>query len=272
MRQLVLAIFLQMNLMVIYVNAVCINVWVHGTYPALTTLSCKWSPVRKMIYVQPGLSLAKQLPCNYYFAKLARQLDESDHDQYCIDHFYTYGWHSSNMRPGRRITEGRLLYERLEELFKSYKNHDKVIVRCIGFSHGGNVILNMLSHLPFVAKNIQLEIVLLATPIQESTRSFINTPYVSKAYSVYSKGDWIQRIDAQRFHHNCPKWASFWSQRTFQDGDKVKQICLKINGKNIGHTKYRYLMQYLPDMFAQIEELFNANKGSNCIYLDYTTP
>lgn len=253
-------------------RSVCITIWVHGTYPALSVLRASWSPIRKMVYVEPGLSLAKELPKNYYFAKLAQQLSERDGNNYDLDHFYTYGWHSSNVRPGHRIAEGRLLYERLQELLKNYSRHDEIIIRCIGFSHGGNVILNMLPHLPFMESKVKVEVILLATPIQESTRSYINCPYISKAYSVYSDGDWIQRIDAQRFHHNCPKGASFWSQRTFKDEDCVKQVCLKVNGKNIGHAKYRYFLQHLPDMLQQIESRFQQQTDTKKICLNYVIP
>jgi len=272
MRRIFVMMLLGLNLVSIQIYSVYITVWVHGTYPALSVLRASWSPVRKMVYAQRGLSLAKQLPGNYYFARLAKQLHECDDCVYCLDHFYLYGWHSSNVRPGHRISEGRLLYEQLQELLKNYSHHDEIIVRCIGFSHGGNVILNMLPHLPFLAPNVKVEVILLATPIQESTRPYINNPHVSKAYSVYSDGDWIQRIDAQRFHHNCPKGASFWSQRTFRDEDCVQQICLKVNGKKIGHAKYRYLVKYLPDMLQQIESLFQGQTTAKKVCLNYITP
>lgn len=272
MRRMFVAMLLAMTLGNVELYSVCITIWVHGTYPALSVLRASWSPIRKMVYAKPGLSLAKELPKNYYFARLAQQLHESDASAYCLDHFYTYGWHSSNVRPGHRVAEGRLLYERLQELLKSYEHHDEITIRCIGFSHGGNVILNMLPHLPFLATNVKLEVILLGTPIQESTRPYINSPYIHKAYSVYSDGDWIQRIDAQRFHHNCPKGASFWSQRTFLDQDQVRQVCLKVNGKNIGHTKYRYLVKHLPDLFRKVEDLFNESTDTNKICLNYVTP
>lgn len=271
MRYNLLLICIMIGFVVVQLEGVDITIWVHGTYPALSILRSSWSPIRKLVYVEPGLSLAKKLPDHYYFAKLAKMIDQYDHDHYPLDHFYTYGWHSSNVRPGHRIAEGRLLYERIQELLTSYDHEDDITIRCIGFSHGGNVILNMLSHLPFHKPHVKLDVVLLATPIQESTRSYINNPHIHKAYSVYSEGDWIQRIDAQKFHHNCPKGASFWSQRTFHDEDCVKQICLKVNGKNIGHRKYGYVLHHLPDFFNQVEPLFQDQQDTKKICFNYVT-
>jgi RNase P protein component len=257
----------------VQVQAVCINVWVHGTYPALKMLQATWLPFRKMVYVQPGLSLAKNLPKNYYFAQLANYLHTHDQMLYDIEHFYTYGWHSSNVRPGFRIMHGKQLYQEINELLAQYQgHHENITVRCIGFSHGGNVILNMLPSLPFEHKNVKLEVVLIATPIQESTRSFINSSHVAQAYSIYSPGDWIQKIDAQRFHHNCPKGAPFFSQRTFHDDDCVHQVCLTVNSKKIGHANYRNIMKYFSDIYHQITDLAIKAQGKKNIKLNYVVP
>lgn len=238
------------------VQAICLTVWVHGTYPALGTLTASWCPIRKMVYAEPGLSLAKNLPQNYYFRKLAQSLHDYDSACYNLDTIYTYGWHSSNVRPARRITEGKKLYEQVQALLYQYqKKYKHITIRFIGFSHGGNVLLNMAQHLPFIGAKVDVEFVLLGTPIQESTRRFINSPFITKAYSFYSDGDWIQKIDVQKFHHNCPKNAPFLSQRTFQKTDCVHQICLTVNGKKIGHTKYRELLLHLPDMLKQVDAL-----------------
>jgi|GEM_PF-1348489 len=255
------------------IQSICITVWVHGTYPALSVLRSSWSPVRKMIYVEPGLSLAKNLPEHYYYAQLARSLYANDELEYDLEHFYVYGWHSSNVRPGHRISQGRILYEKLNKLIQKYREqHEEIHVRCIGFSHGGNVLLNMLPHLPFLLDGVTLEIVLMGTPIQESTRRYINNPHVTKAYSFYSDGDWIQKIDVQRFHHNCPKGAPFLSQRMFHDDDNVHQICLTVNGKKIGHTKYRRIMHCVPDMLKKVDVLLAQQGNLKILNFDYKVP
>lgn len=254
-------------------QAVNITVWVHGTYPALKVLRAHWCPVRPKIYVEEGLSLAKNLPPKYYFYKLAQALHDTDSKLYNLDHIYTYGWHSSNVSPKQRIKEGKKLYDAIQDLLVKYhKRYKDVKLRVVGFSHGGNVILNMVTHLPFKQFCVPLEIVLLGTPVQESTREFVNNPHIDKAYSFYSEGDWIQRIDVQRFHCNCPKGAPFLSGRVFKDTDKIQQICLKIDGKKIGHTRYRSIMKYLPDMMNQIEPQVLACFCNKTLDFDYMTP
>jgi len=255
---------------VIELHAIDITVWVHGTYPALRVLRANWCPVRPKIYVEEGLSLAKKLPSKYYFYQLAQSLHDRNPEFYNLDHIYTYGWHSSNVSPKQRIKEGRKLYEAIENLLAQYhKKYKDIKVRIVGFSHGGNVILNMVSHLPFKEICVPVEIILMGTPVQESTRDFINNPHITKAYSFYSLGDWIQRIDVQRFHYNCPKGAPFLSSREFKDTDKVQQICLTINGKKIGHAKYRSIMKYLPDMISQVEEKIEHSLDSKIVDFDY---
>ncbi|MBI2344539.1 hypothetical protein HYV10_00505 [Candidatus Dependentiae bacterium] len=251
-------------------EAVDITVWVHGTYPALKVLRAKWCPVKPMVYVEDGLSLAKKLPKNYYFYKLAESLHELEPRLYNLNHIYTYGWHSSNVSPKQRIKEGKNLYKAIEKLLAKYQEKYRDIkLRIVGFSHGGNVILNMISHLPFKKNCVPVEVVLMGTPVQESTRHLINSPYIKKAYSFYSQGDWIQRIDIQRFHCNCPNGSPFLSSRVFRDTDKVQQICLTINGKKIGHTKYRSILKYLPDMMLQVEQKLCQNPLSQMLHFDY---
>ena len=127
----------------------------------------------------------------------------------------------------------------------------------------------MVSHLPFKEFCIPVEIILMGTPVQESTREFINNPHITKAYSFYSLGDWIQRIDVQRFHYNCPKGAPFLSKREFNDTDNVQQVCLTINGNKIGHAKYRSILKYLPDMISQVEEKILHSLDSKTLDFDY---
>ena len=135
---------------ILELQTVNITVWVHGTYPALKVLRAHWCPVRPKIYVEEGLCLAKKLPKKYYFYQLAQSLHDIDPKLYNLNHIYTYGWHSSNVSPRQRIKEGQKLYDAIQELLVEYrKTYKDIKLRVVGFSHGGNVILNMVSHLPF---------------------------------------------------------------------------------------------------------------------------
>jgi hypothetical protein len=246
------------------------NVFVHGTYPAKKLLAHKKSPVRRMIHAETGLHLAKELPKNYHFYKMVQQCHGYDACEYNINHFYTYGWHSSNLRPSNRYQEGKKLYEAINAQIAQYRLwFDTVKVRLIGSSHGGNVILNLLQWLPFTVGGVSVEVILLGTPIQEHTRELINNEFVHKAYSFYSLADWMQRIDPQRLHKNSSKKVSFWSNRTFLFTDKVVQIELKVNGKSISHGKYRRLFGHIPKMMCQVQEILQSCDGQH-ISMDFS--
>lgn len=252
-------------------SEVTINVWVHGTYPALKLLAHKHSPFRSWIYVPHGLSLAKELPYHYYFRQLAYECQARDKQEYCVDHFYTYGWHSSTIRPQKRKVEGEKLYQSLCKLMKKYKqNYDIVKVRLVGVSHGGNVVLHCMSCMPFDCQGVLTEVVLLATPVQESTRSYVNNHAAKRVYSFYSDADWMQCLDIQKLHSDAPKNCSFWSNRTFDNADRVVQVRLKIDGHFIGHGRYRSIVKYLPRILQQVDQRVQ-HKDKAHITLDFKT-
>lgn len=249
---------------------VTITVWVHGTYPVMNALIAKHSPFRSWVYTEPGISLAKKLPYDYYFRKLAYECHAHNSTGFCVDHFYTYGWYSSKMRPGHRREEGEHLYKALMVLLKEYKEkYETITLRLVGMSHGGNVILNCVHHMPFKFEGVEVELVLLATPIQESTREFVNNPCVHRTYSFYSDADWMQRIDAQKFHHDAPQKVPFWSNRKFKETDRVIQIRLKINGQFIGHGKYRSVAHHLPAMLKLVDDYVGLDQQKAHVMLDF---
>lgn len=251
-------------------SEICMTVFVHGSYPALKLLAHKKSPFRSWIYAEPGLHLAKNLPKNYHFHKAATLCDQFDHHGYCKDHYYTYGWNSSNLRPINRYQEGQKLYHAVRTKIEKHQaqGYEKISVRFIGSSHGGNVVLNALQWLPFSTENIEIEVILLGTPIQEETRNFINNAYVTRAYSFYSTADWIQKIDIQKWHKDCPKSASFFSQRTFLPTDQVVQVQFLLNSKPIGHGQYRSVFGYVPKMMELVKNHVGDKKNAH-IVLDF---
>lgn len=253
-------------------SEVTINVWVHGTYPVMSLLGHNYSPFRSWIYAPKGLSLAKELPYHYHFRRLAHECHARDSVGYNLDHFYLYGWHSSTISPKKRRSEGRKLYRAVSNLINEYrKKYIRVKLRLIGVSHGGNVVMHCLKHLPIDA-NIETDVILLGTPIQESNRQFVNTDHVHRVYSFYSNSDWMQRIDIQRLHSDAPTGAPFWSSRTFSESDNVIQVCLKIDGKSISHGYYRSIIKYLPEMLQRVDCIVEEHKKQAHIVLDFKKP
>ena len=106
-----------------------------------------------------------------------------------------------------------------------------------------------------MGNGVDTEVILVATPIQEETRAYVNNPWVSQVYSFYSDGDWIQIIDMQKFHASAPKNVNWFSSRKFTDTDNVIQVCVKVNGKFIGHLKFRSILMHLSEIMTEVKAL-----------------
>ena len=95
-----------------------------------------------------------------------------------------------------------------------------VNVRIIGYSHGGNVLLNMAlarQRNPFLSPLTVHELVLLGMPVQQETDYLINDPLFEKIIHIYSRGDRIQKLDFFSCHR-------FFSRRLF----KKKRILISL--------------------------------------------
>jgi hypothetical protein len=103
--------------------------------------------------------------------------------------YYTFGWNGL-MSPSQRYKEGKKLFEALEkEVEELRKNNINPKIRVIGYSHGGNVSLNLGAAHQKDYPNSTLkinELFLLGTPIQFETDHLINDPVFEKVYHIYS--------------------------------------------------------------------------------------
>jgi pimeloyl-ACP methyl ester carboxylesterase len=120
-------------------------------------------------------------------------------------HYYTYGW--SGLISGReRAEEGIRCYEALTKL---HTTHPTARIIIIGYSHGGNIALNMANaH----AENVDWcidTLILLGTPIQRENDHCVCSPLFKKIYNVYSHEDHVQRLD-------CFSLNRFFSRRHFK--------------------------------------------------------
>lgn len=143
--------------------------------------------------------------------------------------YYTYGW-SGLMSVSRRYTDAIGLYRSVAQKVAELKVQGiNPKVRIIGYSHGGNVLLN----LALVRQREQNphplevdELFLLGVPVQSETDYLVNDPMFKKIYHIYSRGDRIQKLDFFSFKR-------FFSRRLFKPRagftlpDKLMQIQLK---------------------------------------------
>ena len=124
-----------------------ITVFVHGTYPMSKIL--RNSPFRKLMYCPQGLSLAKELPADYHFHTIAQGCVDLNPSLYSLDQFYVFGWPSEKIYDSIRQQAACDLVNALQTTVNNYYAQHGIEpkIRLIGFSHGGNVVLNTANFL-----------------------------------------------------------------------------------------------------------------------------
>lgn len=249
-----------------------ITIFVHGTFPARKIL--QYIPGgRSLIYCPQGLSLAKDFPSTYHFHKMAQGCVDCNPKQYTFDQFYIFGWKSEHVYHETRMQAAKTLVQELQDLVLNYYKKYDVIpsLRLIGFSHGGNVVVNTANFLPLYIQDtpVHVEIWLFGTPVQKINQNSINSKNFNKVYSIYSEKDWLQRMDPQGLRNKKYRKDGFWSNRMFDNQDSCIQVKFTVNNKSISHSYYRCIFKY----FAEIEQLIkikseNINSGSIAINLN----
>ena len=154
-----------------------ITIFIHGTTPIRKFL--EYSPARPFMYAPQGLNLAKELPHNYHFHKIAQNCVDLNAKSYSLDQFYIFGWKSEKVYDSTRQQAAQDLVNELQKLVNGYYLEHHVIprVQLIGFSHGGNVVLNTANYLPLIVQNkkIKVEAWLFGTPVQQVNCDLINS-------------------------------------------------------------------------------------------------
>jgi hypothetical protein len=146
------------------------------------------------------------------------------------NYYYTYGW-SGLLSPKTRYKDAELLFIALEKELKKY--HDQGIyprVRVVGYSHGGNVCLNLerIRQDKFPDSTMSVDqLWLVGSPIQGETDYLVSGPLFKRVYNFYSHADRIQQLDFFSFDR-------FFSGRTFTNNKyltlpkKLTQVQIKV--------------------------------------------
>lgn len=226
-----------------------ITVYIHGTYPARKYLQ-HVPGVRSLTYCPQGLSKAQDLPNGYHFKKLAQGCVDYNPGYYSFDRFYLFGWPSEHVTHNARLQAAANLMQELQTLVNNYYQEFQVIpqIQLVGFSHGGNVILNTALCEPLMIDTTKVIVNawIFGTPVQEVNEHLINSQNFTNVYSIYSKSDWIQRMDPQGLRDKKCRKRHFWSDRTFNSQSICTQVHLTVNNKSISHSYYRCILKYLP--------------------------
>ena len=246
-----------------------ITVFVHGTYPARKVLEKSFC--RFLLYCPQGLSLAKNLPANYHFYKMAQGCVKLNPASYSLDQFYVFGWESEHLYDHVRMQAAEKLIQELQTIVNRYHKKHNVIpkIRLLGFSHGGNVVLHTANYLPFKIDGqvVDVEIWLFGTPVQKKNKHLVNSTNFARVYSFYSKKDWLQRMDPQGLRSAKKDFKNIWSDRMFNLSDRCIQVDFTVNGKSISHTYYRSIFKYFP-IIQEIAQQKSQGIHCGCIKVD----
>lgn len=112
--------------------------------------------------------------------------------------YYTYGW-SGYLSKTMRQLEAQFFYLSLVNLLNDYyKQGITPTVRIIGYSHGGCLALELANAQYKIATPAPIhidELILVGTPILQSTITELANPIFKKVYNIYSEGDSVQGSD-----------------------------------------------------------------------------
>ncbi len=254
-----------------------ITIWVHGTRFIRRPLS------KSVFHDVPKLKLAKDVPDDHYLYSIAKTLSKIDPEKFPWNTFYLFGW-SGKLSAQAREEAASSLYRTLSNLAIAYKKrfHTDPVIRMITHSHGGTVVLN-LAKLKKTHTFQIAELILLACPVQKSTRTFINDPLFKKAYAVCSSLDMIQVLAPQfvgsvyrtkkGHERNQMHWPPF-SQRTFPINPNLTQVKIKMNGRALFHGEFnsKPFVRILPQIITTMnswkkQHLIDTNETYLlCIY------
>jgi hypothetical protein len=154
---------------------------------------------------------------------------------------FTFGWDGA-LNNQSRFHWAKKLYFDLINLLKEkqlWQNPDCEI-ELHGFSHGGNVALNLAQAEKEYQQGIVIDrLCLWGLPVQEETGKYINDPCFKEIYHFYSKKDKIQIFDifstARRRSYKC------FDKILSPLPKKLWQINIEINGIHPSHYEFWYL-------------------------------
>lgn len=163
-------------------------------------------------------------------ASILNDVVKISHGPNIENHYYTYGW-SGLLSPTKRYKDAIELYKNIEQTVQ-YFNQKGITpkIRVFGYSHGGNVVLNLgaVRQREAVRKDLVIdEMLLIGTPIQKETDYLVNDQLFKKVYNIFSACDRVQKMDFFSFNRA-------FSRRILSDRDgfilpkKLVQIQLKL--------------------------------------------
>ncbi len=235
-----------------------LTVFIHGTKASMLSRS-----VHQLDYRRGILALSANTT-NSVLSRIGYILTETDPVAFPRESFYFYSW------PGQLTFPDRL--RAAEQLYEILKNHSGPLT-IITHSHGSNVALNLAS----VAKACNDttfkvdKLIMLAPPVQEVTKPFVNEPLFKEVYNFYSSSDIFQVGDVQALY-----WESyactpphtripFLSKRTFPAAPHIMQARILLDWQSPNHLQFMLarFIKKLPLLMKLIKNAAEAD-GFTC--------
>lgn len=147
------------------------------------------------------------------------------------NYYYTFGW-SALMSPSARYYDAKEFFGELQEEAARLEKELGVAprIRIVGYSHGGNICLNLAAarrdFYPDSTLSIN-ELILLGVPIQTETDYLVTDSLFEKIYNFYSDADRIQPIDFFAFNRVFSQ-KMFKNRRQLTLPDNLRQINIKL--------------------------------------------
>jgi hypothetical protein len=150
----------------------------------------------------------------------------NQHERY----YYTFGW-SGLLSHKQRYYDAHEFFIHLEQLVRIFEEQNKKpIITIIGYSHGGNVALDLAAvHERFYPDStLSIDsLILLGVPLLTETDHLVSSPVFKKVYNVVSPLDRIQTLD---FFSYSRFFSSklFKNRKNFKIPQKLTQVILKL--------------------------------------------
>jgi hypothetical protein len=154
-------------------------------------------------------------------------------------HYYTYGW-SGLLSKQARQTEGEEFLAALERLWNDLCTRSITPkLRLIGFSHGGNICIQLAHAKQKLQKETPVtidELVLIGTPIIDETNLALSDPLFENIYNLYSPADSVQKMEV--FSGNFFSGQKFEATHDAPLPSKLTQIEVRVQKDRIKKNRY----------------------------------
>lgn len=146
------------------------------------------------------------------------------------NHYYTYGW-SGLLSKSVRYKNAFGLFTALEQLVYEYQQQGITPkIRLIGYSHGGNVCLNLAAihqqEFPYSPLAIH-QLILIGMPVVPESDYLVTDPMFKRVYHLYSNKDRVQTLDLFSTNRTFSN-RTFEPRKNFKIPDTLTQIEIKI--------------------------------------------